>query len=466
METTKRARARGIAIALIALLGWVILNPAASHAAALNLSGFRLTSAVQFVDEDAGNAVITVERSDTRLAAQVRYITTGLTAQAPYDYTPEKSVLDFAAGQSTASFDVPIVNHGIDGLPMTLTVSLFGPSADGLGIPSSALLTILNNDPIGAVDIADPLGLPAAATSTDPLSGAEFYVDPDSEAATAARHYPAIKVIAEQPGAGRFGAFSYPNAKISVARYLSKAQVQEPGTIPQLTTYRLVDGQCAHGTGGDTAADVQSYENFINGFAQGVGSYRAVLFLEQDSLITAPCLSRAGLATRMSELNYAINVLKADCPHLIIYLDAGAADAAPATEMASLLRRAGVAKIQGFFLDATHFDWVSKEVRYGDEISRLTGDKHFVVNTGESGRGPLVPKDRAKNGNEVLCNPPGRGLGPKPTTDTGFNDVDAFVWIDNPGGSSGACVPGAPKGGVYWPAYALGLIKNANFNAK
>ena len=52
-----------------------------------------------------------------------------------------------------------------------------------------------------------------------------------------------------------------------------------------------------------------------------------------------------------------------------------------------------------------------------------------------------------KDGNEVLCNPPGRGLGPKPTTDTGFPNVDAFAWLDNPGGSSGACVPGAPPAG-------------------
>jgi hypothetical protein len=29
--------------------------------------------------------------------------------------------------------------------------------------------------------------------------------------------------------------------------------------------------------------------------------------------------------------------------------------------------------------------------------------------------------------NEVLCNPPGRGLGPLPTTSTGYPNVDAFA---------------------------------------
>jgi endoglucanase len=66
-------------------------------------------------------------------------------------------------------------------------------------------------------------------------------------------------------------------------------------------------------------------------------------------------------------------------------------------------------------------------------------------------------------GNEVLCNPPGRGLGPKPTTHTGFRNVDAFLWTSNPGESGGQCVPGAPPTGAYWPAYGLMLVRNANF---
>jgi endoglucanase len=438
--------------------------PAGAHAATFDPLGFHFSSPLLSVNENAGNAVITVERTNTAMAAQVRYITIGLTAQAPYDYTPVKSMLSFDAGQRSASFDVPIVDHGITGLPKTISVSLFGPSPIGLGDPSTAVLTILNNDVPAAVDPGNPLGLAAASTSTDPLAGAQFYVNPASPSALAARSDPSLNAIAAQPGVARFGSFSYPNASVSVARYLARAQVQQPGTVPMLTTYRIVDGHCGHWA--DPPADQLSYHNFIEGFAQGIGSYRAVLFLEQDSLITAPCLSAHGLTVRMNELSDAINVLKANCPHLVIYLDAGAADAVPAHRIATLLRRAGVAKIEGFFLNATHFDWTSSEIRYGNQVSRLIGGKHFVVSTGESGRGPLVPKNRVKHGNEVLCNPPGRGLGPRPTTDTGYPRVDAFAWLDNPGGSSGACVPGAPKTGVYWPAYAAMLVRNANYSVR
>ena len=185
-----------------------------------------------------------------------------------------------------------------------------------------------------------------------------------------------------------------------------------------------------------------------------------------DSVITMPCLSRHGQAVREQELQYAINTLIANCPHLVIYLDAGAADALSPKQAARYLRRSGVAKIQGFFLNATHFDWTSDEIQFGEKISRLTGGKHFVVNTGTNGRGPLRPPDIVHQGNEVLCNPSGRGLGPRPTSDTGFPNVDMFAWTTNPGESGGPCRPGAPKTGVFWPAYALALVRNANFNSR
>jgi endoglucanase len=121
---------------------------------------------------------------------------------------------------------------------------------------------------------------------------------------------------------------------------------------------------------------------------------------------------------------------------------------------------------RAFSLNATHFDWTANEIRFGEKISRLTGGKHFVVNTGTDGRGPLRPPDIVHQGNEVLCNPPGRGLGPRPTADTGFPNVDMLAWTTNPGESGGPCRPGAPKTGVFWAAYALMLVRNANFNSR
>ncbi len=441
-----------------------VLAPAGAQAARFERGGFHLQSPALYVHENAGNAVITIERTDTSREAQVRYITIGITAVAHYDYLPVKAMIDFAPGQASATFTVPIIDHGVRTLPKTIQVSLFGPSPIGLATPYKAVLTILGDDPPVVHSPLNPLGLADPPTGGNPLAGASFFVDHQSEAAHAARRYPALEVIANQPGTARFGAFSGPDVGIAVAHYLTRAAVQEPGTVPMIATYRLADGDCA--TGGDSPADQASYHDFIERFAAGIGDYRAVLFLEMDSIITTPCLSRRGLAVRMHELRDAIDILTANCPRLVIYLDAGAADALHARDAANLLKRAGVAKIQGFFLNSTHFDWTSREIRYGEAISRMTGGKHFVVNTGENGQGPLVPPDVVHDGNEVLCNPPGRGLGPKPTTDTGYRSVDAFAWTSNPGESGGLCGGGAPPTGVYWPAYALMLVRNAHFRVR
>ncbi len=439
----------------------VIASPAAAGAAPFDPHGFHFTSARLYVDENAGDAVITVERTDTRRLGIIRAISLQGSAQSPYDFKQGRYEIVFQPGQATGTFEIPIVDHGIDSAPVNLHIGLYGPYPIGMGTPSQAVLTILNNDPVAPADPQDPLGLPDASTSANPLVGAKFYVNPFSDPARWVWKYPLLKAIADEPGAGRFGTFSWPNVQVSVQRYLAQASYLQPGTIPMLTTYRLVDGHCDHWT--PTAADQRSYHNFIVDFAQGIGTYRAVLFLEQDSLITVGCLSPEGVSIRMHELRDAINILLADCPHIVIYLDAGAADAIPAPETARLLLRAGVQKIQGFFLNATHFDWTLNEIHYGDAISRLIGGKHFTVTTGGNGQGPLVPQNRAKQGNEVLCNPPGRGLGPKPTWNTGFPLVDAFEWIDNPGGSSGQCLPGEPPKGVYWPQWAVLVVKHADY---
>ena len=61
------------------------------------------------------------------------------------------------------------------------------------------------------------------------------------------------------------------------------------------------------------------------------------MFEEMDSLITVGCLSRHGLAVREHELADA-NAILSQVPHLVVYQDAGAADALHAPETASRSR--------------------------------------------------------------------------------------------------------------------------------
>jgi endoglucanase len=474
--TTMRWLAR-ITIPCGCLLGG-LLAPAISHAdAPFDPLGFHLASPVLFVHENAGQAVIEIDRIDASRPAQIRYDTEPITANKDYDFTRVRGMIPFAAGQRSATFAVPIVDHGLPGLPKTVKVALYGPWNEGIGVPSTAVLTIVNDDPAAIVrDLLNPLGLPTPPPPSDPLTGAQPFIPSEGLAANQARIWRTthprwaamMDVIAREPEVHRWGNWTGPNPGIEVSQYLERAAMEEPGTVPEFATYWLVDSKliqphCGHYA--DTPARQAAYHQWIESLASGVGDYRAIMFLDMDSLIAVGCLSEQGVAIRMHELHDAIDILS-QVPRLVVYLDAGAGDAVPAPQTAKMLREAGVSEIQGFFVNSTHMDWTKHEIKYGEEISRLTGGKHFVVNTAMNGQGPTRPRDRRHHGNENICDPPKAGLGPKPTFDPGFRNVDAFAWIANPGRSPGSCAPGAPPTGVWWPQRALQLVRHADFRVR
>src|SRR3984957_13893682 len=116
-------------ILLAALVFAALAAPSAASADPLpDLAGFHISSPLLFVDENAGAAVIEVDRLDTSVEAQVHYNVLPITAERNIDYTPVNGTLDFPVGVASETFSIPIVDHGVPGLPKTLTVSLFAPS--------------------------------------------------------------------------------------------------------------------------------------------------------------------------------------------------------------------------------------------------------------------------------------------------------------------------------------------------
>ncbi len=101
-------------------------------------------------------------------------------------------------------------------------------------------------------------------------------------------------------------------------------------------------------------------------------------------------------------------------------------------------------------------------MHWAEKISKKTHGGHFIVNTGAERQRTAAAQEPAKNGNEVLCNPPGRGLGPQPTTNTGFQHADAWMWTSVPGNSSGHCNGGPNVGRCSGPARGVQLAERAN----
>ncbi len=455
-------------IVLLALLALLLLPAIASADGTVGFSAPGYT-----VRKGEGDAVITVNRSDPRGPAQVRYGAWHVTAQIGIDYKPVKGRIDFADGQSSATFTVPILDDGFPKGSVTVRLGLYGAYKATLAKPDQVILRILDGTPtVGAArDPLNPLELSPAPIGGDPLHGARFFVDRQwglASRAQLALHHSAtarrLEPIASQPEAKRFGKWNE-DPQHDAGIFLARAHHQDPGAIPIMETYRLDHPKCGHAS--DSAATASGYENWYRGLAQGIGNAHVLFFMEIDALITTHCLSHHGLSVRIAELQSAINSLSA-LPHAVVYVDAGAADALTVKRMANLLKRIHVEKIQGFFTNATHFDWTSKEIRYGKKIVRkLGGAPHYVVNTAVNGRGPLSPHDKVHHGNEIRCTPPGRGLGPRPTGDVPakYTNLDGLFWIGNPGRAGGStCGPKAS--GNFSVPYALSLIKHADYRIR
>lgn len=306
-------------------------------------------------------------------------------------------------------------------------------------------------------DRADPS---ASRPGTASAAGAPFWVNPDS---TAARQVSAwrkqgrerdaelLERIAEQPVAEWIG----PDDPEGQARGFTEA-AGAAGRTAVLVVYDIPHRDCGQYSKGG-ASDGDSYRAWLDKVAAGIGERSAMVILEPDALphVADGCTPAEYHEERYALLRYAVDTLKS-LPRTKVYLDAGNVGWVRDPEgMAEPLKRAGVAGADGFSLNISNFYTTSANAAYGRRLSALVGGKHFVIDTSRNGRGPLAGAQA-----EAWCNPPGRGLGTPPTTDTGDELIDAYLWIKRPGDSDGPC-KGGPKAGVWWPDYALGLARNA-----
>jgi len=240
-------------------------------------------------------------------------------------------------------------------------------------------------------------------------------------------------------------------------------------------------------------------------------------------------------AARMADLRYAVSVLKAQ-PRTSVYLDAGNSQWHAVGDIAQRLIDADVADTQGFSLNVSNYQPTDQSDHYGTWVAKciwfatagpswaighaswcasqyyspaapndgLPGDAvsstdpstwhwtddwftqntagapvaqltHFVVDTSRNGLGAWTPPaGTSYPDSQTWCNPPGRGMGARPTADTGVPLADAYLYIKTVGQSDGSCTRGTagpgdpvyggavdPAAGVWWPSQALTLAGNA-----
>jgi hypothetical protein len=151
-----------------------ISNPVANVTIVNDDATVQFNNAAFSVNEGAGFATVTVTRAgDTSRAATVLFSTTdtaGLQtcsvangkASERCDYGTAVGRLDFAIGQTSRTFTIPIVDDAIVEGDETLTVNLTGPAGALLGATGTATITITDND--------------STPATQNPVDGVTFFI--------------------------------------------------------------------------------------------------------------------------------------------------------------------------------------------------------------------------------------------------------------------------------------------------
>ena len=112
-------------------------------------------AAATFSVPEAGTATITVTRSGLLAdGATVHYTTTNGTALGGTHYTPASGTLTFNAGEASRTFTVATSDNPLVNPDRTVNLTLGSPNGLLLGVPSTAVLTIANNDEGGVLAFA------------------------------------------------------------------------------------------------------------------------------------------------------------------------------------------------------------------------------------------------------------------------------------------------------------------------
>ncbi len=114
--------------------------------ASVPVSTYQFSATGYSVVEGTASVVITVTRGSGAAAGSVAYATANGTALAGADYTAKTGTLAFAAGVLSRTFTVSITNDTVVEPAESFSVKLSAPVGGSLGSPSSATVTISDND--------------------------------------------------------------------------------------------------------------------------------------------------------------------------------------------------------------------------------------------------------------------------------------------------------------------------------
>ncbi|HZR49896.1 MAG TPA: glycoside hydrolase family 6 protein [Streptosporangiaceae bacterium] len=224
---------------------------------------------------------------------------------------------------------------------------------------------------------------PAVGSAQRTLApGTRFFVPPPSQGAPQqivnlaksgdVKDAALITAMEAIPRAVWFTSGTPAQVRLQVSQTMFDASLQR--AVPVLVAYDIPGRDCAQFSAGGALSQAD-YEAWINGFAQGIKSAKAIVILEPDALGNLP--SNCGLSStvypftdseRFAELQYAVAALEQD-PGVSLYLDGTHSAWQSVGTITQRLLEANVQDTQGVFLDVSNYQPTPELLDYGTWIS-------------------------------------------------------------------------------------------------
>lgn len=275
-----------------------------------------------------------------------------------------------------------------------------------------------------------------------------FWINDFNRVSNFMDEYPIVSKIFEHPSSFWYGdnpKKPKEHMEKSIRRLLNRAHPQ----LPILVMYNIPNRDVGQYSKGG-AKTKERYLDYIKRFAAGVGEDSPIIIYEPDALPHSTLLSEEDKEWRLNLMKESLQYLTDNCNGKF-YIDVGHSSWLSPEEVTGLLDKVSNDKVRGFSVNVCNYRTTKESMKWSRKILKYRPKDYFVIDTSRNGKGP--------DGVE-WCNPPGRGLGETPTTDTSHPNCDAYLWVKIPGESDGKC-NGGPKAGKFWIEQAIELIKNS-----
>ncbi|KAE9081102.1 hypothetical protein PF010_g22119 [Phytophthora fragariae] len=220
-----------------------------------------------------------------------------------------------------------------------------------------------------------------------------------------------------------------------------------------IVVYGIPNKDCSGGfSSSGSVTSSAAYQAFLKELTDAVGDHKVLYVVEPDAVgLLAKDGGCGGPAGYLENLKIAANALSVNT-NAQLYLDVGywmLADATSASKVATVMQEIGSAgRVKGVTINTSNFRSNEECAGYCSTFQAAMGsdDMHCIVDT-----------SRNYNGSPTTdwCNIPTAGIGKPPTSNTGFANLDYFMWIKPPGESDGYCWGGPSAGSFFLDGFTL-----------